>query len=77
MDDFPEITLALGKYVEDFVNYLAKNFANFFDFISDKFLIKFLIVKLHTLLLRCFGTCFPLKSPGGKRVLAKLPGDFN
>ncbi len=34
MDDFPEITLALGKYVEDFVNYLAKNFANFFDFIS-------------------------------------------
>lgn len=33
MDDFPEFTLALGKYVEDFVNYLAKTFASFFDFI--------------------------------------------
>lgn len=33
MDDFPELTLALGKYVEDFVNYLAKTFASVFDFI--------------------------------------------
>lgn len=33
MDEFPELTLTLGKYVEDFVNYLASTFASFFDFI--------------------------------------------
>jgi len=33
MDDFPEFTLALGTYIEVFVNCLAKTFASFFDFI--------------------------------------------
>lgn len=33
MGDFPELTLAFGKYVEDFVNYLASTFATFFEFI--------------------------------------------
>lgn len=33
MENFPEITTKIGKYVEDFVNYIASTFSGFFDFI--------------------------------------------
>ncbi len=33
MENFPEITTTIGKYVEDFVNYIASAFSGFFDFI--------------------------------------------
>lgn len=33
MENFPEITTSIGKYVEDFVNYIASAFSGFFDFI--------------------------------------------
>src|SRR5699024_9239912 len=33
MENFPEITTKIGKYVEDFVNYIASAFSGFFDFI--------------------------------------------
>src|SRR5699024_9589791 len=31
--NFPEITTSIGKYVENFVNYIASAFSGFFDFI--------------------------------------------
>lgn len=33
MENFPDITTAIGKYVEDFVNFLASSWAGFFDLI--------------------------------------------
>lgn len=33
MENFPEITTTIGKYVEDFVNFLAISLSGFFDFI--------------------------------------------
>lgn len=33
MEEFPNINIPIGTYVEDFVNYLAITFAGFFDFI--------------------------------------------
>lgn len=33
MDGFPDIKMSIGKYVEDFVNYLAVSLSSVFDFI--------------------------------------------
>src|SRR5699024_4623796 len=33
MSDFPNITTSIGKYVEDFVNFLASSLEWFFDFV--------------------------------------------
>src|SRR5690625_5059525 len=33
MNEFPELTTSIGKYVEDFINWLATTFEGFFDFI--------------------------------------------